>query len=173
MATTYTKSLATDFGSVLDVEQLHYEIKDDSDITAVLDGITTVDDVVDIVFQQALDGGEQTQLDTLISSHVPAAKVDYTKRIVITPKKDQFNNTNYKRVAVINYEGSRKEGVIKRVTIDGHIDSGVTDYTVRLYDHKHNQVLAENTFTNTVEDEMVLGPLANIPTTKTRLEVQL
>lgn len=72
MATTHTYSKATDFGGNLDTAQLHSEI-DLSAIVTIISGINTNGDVVDIVFQSPLSGGDVTLLNGLVTAHVPVA----------------------------------------------------------------------------------------------------
>ena len=72
MTTTYTKSLATNFGGSLSSGQFHLEVAADVGITPNLLHIDVTGDVVDIVFDAALSAGEQTTLDGLITAHTPA-----------------------------------------------------------------------------------------------------
>ena len=69
MATTYTKSLASDFGGSLNKGQFHREIDADGGISATLNQIEETSDVIDTTFASSLSAGEQTTLNTLISNH--------------------------------------------------------------------------------------------------------
>lgn len=66
-ATKYTKSIITYF--VRYEECCFKKSIEDSAIATALDRIDTVDDVIDIWFVDALSGGDQTLLNTLVSDH--------------------------------------------------------------------------------------------------------
>ncbi len=70
MTTTYTKSLLSDFGENLNTVQLQIEINNDISISPTCLGVINIADDVDIIFDSALSGPEQTNLDTLISNYV-------------------------------------------------------------------------------------------------------
>lgn len=78
MTTTYTKSLAADFGGILNQRQLHKEIINDVGITPNLIGVMVTGDVVDITFDSALSAGEQTTLNGIISSYTAIITTDTT-----------------------------------------------------------------------------------------------
>ena len=82
VATTYTKSLATDFGGTINTDQLTTEIVGAA-IAPNLVFITVDGDDVDIRFDDALSAGEQTTLDNVISAHVPVTVVETTKIVQI------------------------------------------------------------------------------------------
>jgi len=69
MATTYNKSLSGDLGGAVKLARLQQEITDDVTITTTCTSITLVGDAVDLLFQAALSGAEQTQLDIVIAAH--------------------------------------------------------------------------------------------------------
>lgn len=70
MATIYTYSYSTDFGSDLNQSQFHTEIIDSAIVVSLI-GITKTGDDVDVEFAAALSAGDQTTLGNLISSHIP------------------------------------------------------------------------------------------------------
>ena len=69
MTETYSKS--GDFGGAIATGQLHTEIENEGGIATTLLRVNMTADVVDIVFQSTVSGGEKTTLDTLVSTHVP------------------------------------------------------------------------------------------------------
>ena len=76
----YTYSITTDFGNDvenLDTETLHKVIESSVSITPVLDSVGLELDVVSIEFESALSTGEQTELDTIVTNHVPIEQ-DYS-----------------------------------------------------------------------------------------------
>jgi len=71
MSTDYTYSLINDFGNNLELSSLHKDIVNESGITTLLSGINLDEDVVTVTFDSSLTSGEQTTLDSLVSSHIP------------------------------------------------------------------------------------------------------
>lgn len=73
MSVTYTYSKSTDFGGNLAAGQLDSEIRANTNINSVSLLYINVDaDVVEIVFDGSLSGGEQTELETvIIPNHIP------------------------------------------------------------------------------------------------------
>jgi len=72
MTTSYTKSLTLDFIGNLNIIQLQDEINLDSTIAPNCITVTNNADVVKIIFDSALSGGEQTTLNNLIAAHTPS-----------------------------------------------------------------------------------------------------
>lgn len=89
---TYTYSLSSDFGGNINTTQFHSEINNDPGIFPNLEGINTLNDDVDIIFDSSLSAGEQTTLTGLVSSHtaVATSKIG-TSRIF---KEEKSNATN-------------------------------------------------------------------------------
>ncbi len=92
MTTIYTKSLSSDFSSSLNSSQFHIEVDGDGGITPNILGVNVTGDVVDIVFDAALSGAEQTTLDGLITAHVPATP-NIIPNIFISPNTDVIKFT--------------------------------------------------------------------------------
>lgn len=67
---TYVKSVSADFGGFINQNKLYNEIEADFSITPNLLDVDRIDDTIYIVFDSALSGPEQTQLDFIISSHL-------------------------------------------------------------------------------------------------------
>ncbi len=70
MATSYVKSLSTNFSGSLRQAQLDREIHDDAGIPAAM-YINVDGDDITIMFASALSGAELTVLGTIISTHSP------------------------------------------------------------------------------------------------------
>jgi hypothetical protein len=174
MSTIITKSLASDFGGSLTIEQLHHEIEDDTTIAQNIAGVTINGDVVDIEFDTALSGAESTQLDSLVGTHTPAAPAPvYTKIHTAYTRKDQYKDSGYRDISAYAYPGQRQIGPIQQIVCVAFKDASTTNYSIRVYDHTHNRVIAENTFTNNEKDSVELTPLSNIPKNKAMLTVQV
>ena len=73
--TTYNYTVSGDFGGNLLVGQFHKEILSDNLITKTLNHVTIRGNAVKVVFSLALSAAEETELNALITAHVPAAAV--------------------------------------------------------------------------------------------------
>lgn len=144
--TTYTKSLVSDFGSSLQLDQFHTEIEDDTTIITTLQGVNLNGDVIDIVFDSALSGGESTQLDILISNHTPIE--NYTSKriesITIHFDKKTFSNIpEYELATRYLYPGTNITGQPKRIRVIAHNETPNSNSYVRIYCSKCKYVIAE------------------------------
>lgn len=173
MATQVTKSLSTDFGGVLNSEQLRQEIIDDGIITTEHYGLQTIGDVVTLFFAGSLSGAELTQLDVVIAAHSPVTVQTYTQTHTAYARKDFYKETAYKDISTYIYDGSNDLGTIKDILCVAYMDAGVDSFSIRIYDDTHNSVIAEKTFTNDDRQSLSLAPLANIPTGKSIITVQI
>jgi hypothetical protein len=167
MATTYTKSITTHFGgSVPNQRQFHEEIVAEAGITPTLVGVTITADVVEIEFNSALSVGEETTLDGLMSSHT----ADNTP-----PMLNKINNfigketkqTSYKKVGIILFPGA----TCCKIKIESFMDSGVTDYSIKINDRINRLAIAEKTFSNTEEAINDMGICSNVPNGETAFEI--
>lgn len=174
MATTYTKSLASDFGGSLNSHQLHDEIDADGGIGPTLLRINTEDDVVDIVFDATLSAGESTTLDSLVSSHTPVVVVPKTIIATLNPRKDFFKNTSYQRLASFVYDGTDAAPTISEVSFISHMSSGVTDYTIRMIAlSKPSTLMFEATFSNVDEERNTVSSFLALPAERMPIEFQI
>ena len=177
MATfTYTYSLSVDFGGNLATDQLRTEIEADGGIAptclAVVSNLTTPDDV-DIIFDAALSGGEETTLDGIVAAHVVQPTSISTNSFTLVPTITKYRSTKYTRVYAIIYAGSNNVGTINRMFAVSHMDSALTNYSLKVFDTTNRNILAENTFTNTKEQIVELTPINNIPTDQALLELHV
>lgn len=169
--TTYTKSKATDFGGNLKTGKFHKEIVAEGGIAPTLLRVDTVDDVVDIVFDAALSGGEQTTLTTLIGNHDHTVPVTYNNVSKISLKNETISTSTYKRFGTFIYPGSNHTGTIAKICGIGHMDIGVTSYSIKVDDKTNGTTIAVNTFTDTTEGFINLGTVSNIPTEEAMIEI--
>ena len=173
MATTYTKSLASDFGGELNPYQLQVEITKSAIATAI-SHITTNDDVVHIVFNSALSGGDVTLLNTLISAHVSVISASKYVIATLTPRTNTVSSTSYKRVASFGYKGTLLSNPITEVTLVSYMDSSITSYSVRLIALTQPSIMiCEQTFNNTAETTNSITNISNLPSTPIGLEFQV
>lgn len=171
MTTTYTKSLATDFGSSLKPHQFHKEIEDNTGITPNLIGINITDDVVDIVFDSALSGGEQTILNGLISSHAPVTAKNRFYNIPI--ETTNIRDTTYVLMAKIPYQGSDVLGTIDYIEVVTKVNKNNATYDLRVINPNNEDVLAE--ISNQSNQQYVsidMGTVSNVPENEILLELQ-
>ena len=132
MTTTYTKSLSTDFSGDLKPNQLHVKIKKDPSITTDLVGVNVEDDVVSIVFEEALSGPEETALNTLISSYTSVNMFGTTHYgasnkdpIIENPQAgDKYYNTTINHE--LCYDATRSKWLSVAVLMDGAGRNGTT-----------------------------------------------
>lgn len=174
MSTTYTKSLSTDFGGSIKLKQLHKEIEDDGTIVPNIIGITMTGDVVDITFDSALSGSEETSLNSLIAAHTPNNSKPKETFYTETAQIDSTRAPNYTKVIRFIYPGSDSCGIIDYVEVLSRMNSGITSYDIRLVDKTNNTIMAEVIgLTNTTDSANDLGTISNIPTNKAVLEIHI
>lgn len=172
MATTYNRSITTHFGgSDPNQIQLHNEIY--GSVGPTLLGIEITGDSVDIRFDSALSGGEETTLNGLLSAHIADNSKPKIQFYSINPKKESIKTNSYSIVSRFKYTGSDIIGTIDYIDIISKKDSGITSYSVRVVDITNNLVIAEKTgMTNTTEDIQDLGTISNVPTDQAVFELQ-
>jgi hypothetical protein len=172
--TTYTKSLTTDFGGNINESQLHREIASAIPGTTLV-GVNRTGDVIDLIFADALSGGNQTILNTTISNHVPMTGTRKSRFFTYTPKTTKTNNTIYQRLGgPFKYNGSIEMGPINQVEVISKMDTGATSYSVRLYDATNETIIAETTGkTNLTESIVDLGTISNVPEDEAILEIHI
>jgi hypothetical protein len=168
----YNKSIATDFGGNFNIDTFKSDIYDSS-ITATLTALGSHGDNVFVGFTPALSGAEETTLNSLISTHNGASDISYSQTHTAYAKKDFYKDTSYKDISTYMYDGSDKLGPIKEIVCVAYKDSSVTDFSIRIYDDTNNNIIAENTFSNSSRVFLTLTPLTNIPMKKAIITVQI
>ena len=68
---TETYSVSADFSSGVSEHQLHAEINVNTTITTTILYVNRVGDVLNIVFNAAISGGERAELDIVVAAHTP------------------------------------------------------------------------------------------------------
>lgn len=166
------KSLATDFGGSVRLDQLHREISESENITTEFYGITLSEDVVTFQFESTPDSGELTELDSLISAHTP----DYRKQrkifFTVYPEDRNIRTTDYSTIATFEYLGSDLIGLIDYIDVITKVSSG--SYNVRVVITDNSQILSEvKELDNKRYQTIDLGTLSNIPSDRSILEIQV
>jgi len=166
------KSISTDFGGNFLASQFQEEIVANGTFTAVIQSISTSGDNIDLVFDIALTGGENTTLTTLIGNHVPLA--------LLTPHSVAINETStpdttFDVVYTHIFEGSDfiSGGSVSKLQVVSRMDSGLTNYSVRIIDTTNANVIASGTFTNTSDSINNLGTVSNISINQAIWEIQM
>jgi len=174
MTTTIQKSLSDDFGGDLATTQLRKEINDDGGIGADCLGVYSINSTVDIIFDSALSGGEQTTLDNIISAHVADASPPKEQFYTYHPRSNYTSSSRYQRLGgPFKYPGSDEIGIINYIEVNSYKTSSPTSYNVRIYDNTNKTVIAEKTgLTNTAEALNDLETISNIPTGMALFEIQ-
>lgn len=160
---TYTKSLSSDFGGNINLENLHNEISIDSLITTVLIGINLTEDIVEIVFDESLSSEEILELDNVISTHNSVQRADPSEIKVIYPKIDYLTTSSYKLVSRFVYDGSIYKG-IDSIKILSYKDPSITSYDIKIYNDTNEQTIGTINLTNNTEQINDITTLTNIPT---------
>jgi len=138
---------------------------------------TSIDtsDVNNIImnFSSALSNPDQVNaLVAILGNYVFVESViTYSNLLNITLSVIKVNTPVYYRIASFIYTGSDSLGSIKQIYMSSYMDTGATSYSVRINDFTNNNVIDENTFTNTSEDITVLVPINNIPVGTALIEV--
>lgn len=169
-------SITSDFGGEApNTSKLRDEIIA-SNIVSDLISIDRSGDSIIIRFQNNLSGGDKTTLDSIVAAHTVEQPVSETVSVILasaTPRGDAFDNTTNRRCATMEYAGTNNALPIKLFSCVAYMDSGITNYTISVYDLKNKLYLASGTFTNTEEDVVQLGTISNLPQKSTTLEVQV
>lgn len=172
MTETYSISNPAHFnGTIPDIYQLQTKIIE-SLIATNISHITMTDDVVDIIFVSTISSGDKTILDGLVVAHSPITVVIYDNIFTVSTRSEITKNATYARLGIFHYDGSTAVGSIKKISIISHQDIDTINYSVRIYDKTNGLVIAENTFTNTVESANTMTPINNVPTDEAIFEIQ-
>ena len=173
MTETYSISNPSHFNDVEPtLSQLQTEISDSSIASGAIQYITRTGDSVDIVFDTTINAGDKTTLDGLVTAHTPADTTVYTPIGTILPRSNNYNNTSFQRIGTFVFQGTNHQSLTKICGVS-YMDSGVTDYTIRVFDIINSLEIASGTFSNTSESIVHLGTISNLPTVSAIFEAQI
>ena len=165
-----TYSIVTDFGGVTpNIGQLHNEIIANVNIIKTLYGVSQYNDVVDIQFDLTLSGPEKTELDSIVSSHVPVYIPATPNKLNIVTRTNPVKNSSYTRVGTEIFLGSTY-ATAKAIS---WMESGITSYDIEIFDKDNHQILLTANLTNTEESVQDLGTLSNLPTSPIQIEISV
>ena len=145
-----------------------------TDINVQLISTNPYGDAIEITFDGTLSGEDAVKLHNIVTNWDNNTVIKYDK--VINTSLSSMNgivNTLYKRCGVYGYDGITTVGRIKKITIVGYKDSGVTNYSVRIFDVTNSETIVEATFDNETENVLDMGILNNIPNDSAIIEIQI
>lgn len=167
MTSVYTKNRESDFGGNWDIEQLKDEII--SQISKYEDCIVTGNDLT-IKFSEALTEPEETNLNSIVSSHSPlyAPKRRGSNHIEPTVKETMLPVYNF--VGLYKYGGLVKEGPINFIDIVAKADSDITSFDIKAVDGDTMDTVASATgLTGSTYTKHSLGNITNLSRTNQTL----
>lgn len=170
MPVTYNYSIIANFPSGVQEGQLLREIEADSAILVKAVEVTVSGDDVDVIFESTLPANQETALNIVVAAHVPITAKESSN---ITFKKTEVETPTYKMVVAFGYKGSREAGMIESFKVVTKKDETATDYSIRIYDLNHNNVLAEDTYTNTKDELHIMTMVSNVPENEALLELHM
>lgn len=143
-------------------------------------------DRIDVVFEEELSSGSKTALDGdtsnpcggAIVAHDPVVtNIDKAPTMIqqIDINKDSKTKNSYKSLTRIIYYGSGSIGDIISIEVVAYMADKVDSYDIKIVDKKNGSaVIAEKTgLTNTTDEIIDMGTISNLPTGKSRFEVQI
>ena len=171
MANIYSYDFISDFGSNLAISQFGSEIANSS-ISPLVIGLLQRNNSVEIEFDSVLSTEEQTTLDGLVASHVPAPVVG-TNVINISFSEFDSTLTTYECAIKFVFQGTNVTGTVTNIEVLSHMDGGGTSYDVQIFDATNNNIIAEKNFTNNDIQLQDLGTLSNVPVAKSILCIKV
>ncbi len=174
MTSVFNKTISNDFTSGLSARQFHDEV-DASTIVPVLQAVDIVGNNVTITFDTGLSGPEETELDSLISSHSPSPDlaIRFTDWAPTQDKSVYFSS--YTKINSYHFAGLNELDTVIRIISYVWKDSSVTNFDVRIYDVTNEQVICEltNQTNEDEEDGLDMGTLSNLTGTAALWEMQI
>ena len=102
------------------------------------------------------------------NADISASKIT-NMTISVQTRTDQWVNNSWTRMATFVYQGSDATGPILKAIA---IAYGTGGYSLRIYDKTHQAIIASADYTNTVEETVNLGTIANLPADESVFELQ-
>lgn len=170
----YTYSLSVDFPDGLMTNQFHKILADTNSISVNFLGLNVYDDVVEIIYESALSGGEETTLNSIISAYVPSDGPEKHKSYHVFPTVTSLVSLNWTSVGLFKYGGSLKEGLINYVDVIARTGSSITTYDARIVNTNNGQTLCTVTgLNNTTYQLNDMGNISNIPEEEAIMDIQM
>lgn len=163
-------SLSSDFSGNIREDQLHSEIQSNTAILTPLDGIIRSGDLVTVRFFGNITENEGNVLNALVSVHIP----DYTpvrrSKIVLPTTTSSITSNNWTRIGLGKFPGTSVIGDISYVDVSSYMESGLTQYQVRLIDRSNVDVICTANLNNTTLEPKSLGSILYQPDKESVLE---
>ena len=172
MYTYYFNPFATHFPNGLDVSQLINEIEASIVITKDLITVKSINNEVQIVFNEEFDAIEEVNdLLAIIAAHIPAPHLG-NQVFAINLNETGISDTIFINIAKLNVSSNIINN-ITHIKLLANIDDDNYNYTIRLYDTTNNNNLGEVTCNNLIEHLCDVTPLSNLPSDNFILEVHV
>lgn len=162
-------SITDDFSNGVNLKRLKEEIN--NNISKIY-RIVLIGDIVRIVFDVALDAGEITTLNGVISSHDSTVSASATKVLNITVPHIPIDKTVYVNIGSFNFPGTNNLSNVDQIKVISFMEQGGTSYDVRLCDVTNNTIIASANLSNNEEQMNSLGLISNLPLTESIFEIQ-
>jgi hypothetical protein len=166
-------SIPDDFGVAEPrIDQLQTEIVDSGISSAIVQYINREDDSVIIFFDAVLIVGDKSILDTLVANHIPVPNPVISQTLaVLVPRRSEFKSSLNTRVVSFVYDGTSSTATITGILLLAYMDKGLTNYTITVKDASNKTDISSETFTNVVEESVILDVITNLPEKRATLEV--
>lgn len=169
--TTITYNIS-DFPKGLEQGQFHVEVANNNIIDSELIGLHVVDTLVKVIFSLELTDLEKSELDRLVSIHVPNQGLNFSGTIQFADRVDDFKETSYTALIPLTWMGPPIFNNINSIFVIGFMLPAGKFYDLRIYDVNNNNVIATGRFKNTKEGVCELRNIKNVPQGPTQLELQ-
>jgi hypothetical protein len=166
---TYTKSLINDFHGQMNQAQLYDEIIKSTIIKINLQGISSYDDIVNIVFESTLSSTEELALNAIIANHIPKT-IEGGNSNTFSVNDTSINTTTYKKLISFIFNGTQNMS-LTNIKFIGYLQTGIS-YDIRVVDTTNNKIIATQNFTNMTESINDIGTLNNLPEKQSKFELQ-
>ena len=169
----YNYKLNLDFQNGLLAGQFQKEIESDNIITTTIKHVHTHDDNVYIVFQQELSDLEKTQLDLLVSNHLPTTETGNAS-FALTFIERSWRKVSWYRIVSWIYPGNTKFRTIKFIKAIARKQSACPGYKLRIYDVTNGHIVCESdTLLNNAFSVVDLGKIQECSETPAIWELQI
>lgn len=140
---------------------------DTSDISSIRTNTIKIGNTIEITFDESLSNNDIKTLNNIINNRdiIPSIG-DYN--FAIYPMMT-IKSPTYQQICKIPFRNWN----ITNIEINSYMDTGLTNYLIRLYDPINNQIIFESTFTNIDDTVNNITDLQNLPSGNINLELHL
>ena len=163
-------TISGDFGGKYIPSNFKTEILASAITTSIIIDTGNEEDNIKIIFDIEPTTEEKTILDGLVSLHNSVKKIIYSG-MINNILNVQIKDSSYKRICTFIYQGPNSIGAISKIVMISNKSNAITNYTVLIEDITNNLTIAENTFSNDLEEIKEFTPINNIPTDQSIIEI--